>query len=75
METIAKMIPIVISRTLGVVENVFLRVDCSPKEIQIYKDLFNEFCDMFSWYYEEISGIDPRIVEHEIKTYPDAKSV
>jgi hypothetical protein len=30
METIAKMIPIDISRTTGVVENVFIKVDCSP---------------------------------------------
>jgi hypothetical protein len=29
----------------------------------------------FSWSYEEILGIDPRIVEHEITTYPDAKPV
>ena len=30
---------------------------------------------MFSWLYEEISRIDPRIVEHEIKTFLDAKPV
>ena len=30
---------------------------------------------MFSWSYEEIPGIDPSIVEHEIWTYPDAKLV
>jgi hypothetical protein len=40
METITKMIPIDISRTLGVMENVFIGADCSPEEIQIYKDLF-----------------------------------
>jgi hypothetical protein len=33
METITKMIPIDISRTPGVMENVFIRADCSPKEI------------------------------------------
>jgi hypothetical protein len=37
--------------------------------------LFKEFCDVFSWYYEEMPGIDPRIIEHEITTYPDAKLV
>jgi hypothetical protein len=31
MATIAETIPIDISRTLGVVENVFVRADCSPK--------------------------------------------
>jgi hypothetical protein len=28
---------------------------------------------VFAWYYEEMLGIDPRIVEHEITTYPDVK--
>ena len=28
---------------------------------------------MFTWSYEELSGIDPCIVEHEIKTYSVAK--
>ena len=30
---------------------------------------------MFACSYEEIPGIDSRIVEHEVKTYPDAKHV
>jgi hypothetical protein len=30
---------------------------------------------VFSWSYEEMPGIDPRIVKHEITTYPDAKPV
>ena len=30
---------------------------------------------MFSFYYEEIPGIDPSIIEHEIRTYLDAKPV
>jgi hypothetical protein len=40
MTTIAKMIPIDISRIPGVVENVSIRADYSPEEIQIYMDLF-----------------------------------
>jgi hypothetical protein len=52
METIAKMIPIDISRSPGVVENIFIRVDCSPEDIRIYTDLFKEFCDVFSLSYE-----------------------
>jgi hypothetical protein len=75
MVSITEMIPIDISRTPGIVENVFVGVDCSPEEIQIYTELFKEFHDVFSWSYEEIPGIDPRIVEHEIMTYPDAKLV
>jgi hypothetical protein len=56
-------------------ENVFIGSDFSPGEIQIYTDLFKEFHNVFSWSYEEIPGIDPKIVEHEITTYPDAKPV
>jgi hypothetical protein len=75
MATIAETIPINISRNPGVMENVFVGADFSPKEIQIYTDLFKEFHDVFSWSYEEMPGIDPKIVEHEITTYPDAKPV
>jgi hypothetical protein len=56
-------------------ENVFVGADFSPEEIQIYMDLFKEFYDVFAWSYEEMLGIDPKIVEHEITTYPDAKPV
>jgi hypothetical protein len=75
MVTITETIPINICRNPGVMENVFVGADCSPEEIQIYTDLFKEFRDVFSWSYEEIPGIDPKIVEHEITTYPDAKPV
>jgi hypothetical protein len=72
METIVETIPINISRTPGFMENVFVRVDYSPRKIQIYTDLFKEFYDVFSWSYKKIPGIDPKIVEHEITTYLDA---
>ena len=48
MATIAETIPINISRTPGVVENVFVGADFSPEEIQIYMDLFKEFRNIFS---------------------------
>ena len=54
---------------------LMIGVDCSPNEIKEYSNLFKEFCDIFAWSYEEMPGIDPRIVEHEIKTYPNAKPV
>jgi hypothetical protein len=75
MVTIAETIPINISRTPDVMENVFVGADCSPKEIQIYTNLFKEFRDVFAWSYEEMPGIDLKIVEHEITMYPDAKPV
>jgi hypothetical protein len=75
METITETIPINISRTLGVMENFFVRPNCSLEEIQIYTDLFKEFRDVFSWSYEEMPSIDPKVVKHEITTYLDAKPV
>jgi hypothetical protein len=75
IESIAKTIPIYISRTPGVVENVFVRVDSSPEEIHIYTKLFKELCDIFTWSFDEIPGIDGRIIEHEITNYPDANPV
>jgi hypothetical protein len=53
----------------------FVGADCSPREIQVYTDLFKEFRNVFAWSYEEMPGIDPKIVEHEITTYLDAKSI
>jgi hypothetical protein len=48
METISQMILIDISRIHGIMENIFIGADCSPEDIQIYIDLFKEFCDVFS---------------------------
>lgn len=53
-------------------EHIQIGVDSSPEKIQLYTTLFKEFCDIFAWYYEEMPGIDPRIMIHEIKTYPGA---
>jgi hypothetical protein len=75
MVNISPTITIDISRIPGKIENVYIGADCSPEEIHIYTDLFKEFCDVFTWSYEEMPGIDPRIVEHEIKTYLDARPV
>jgi hypothetical protein len=59
MESIVATIPIDISKTLGVVENVFIGANFYPEEIQIYTELFKEFCGVFSWSYKEIPAIDP----------------
>ena len=66
MENIYSTIPINISANPNVVENVHIDVNCSPEEIAIYITLCKEFCDVFSWSYEEMTCIDPSIVEHEI---------
>jgi hypothetical protein len=75
LSNISPTIPLDISIKPGIVENVHIGASCSPDEIVTYKSLFKEFHDIFAWSYEEMSGIDPDIVIHEIKTYPDAKPV
>ena len=75
MANISATIPINISTKPNVVENVHIESNCSSEEIAIYTSLFKEFRDIFSWSYEEMPGIDPSIVKHEIRTYPDARLV
>jgi hypothetical protein len=75
MGKISTMITIDISIKEGVMENINLGANCTPDEVVSYTALFKEFCDVFAWNYEEMPGIDPSIVIHEIKTYPDAKPV
>ena len=75
MVNLSPTIPINISHDPGKVENVYIRADYSPDEIKEYIELFKEFRDIFVWLYEEMPGIDLRIVEHEIKTYLNAKPV
>ena len=72
---ISRTIPIDISVKPRIVENIHIGVSCTDDEIQLYKALFQELCDVFTWSYEEIPGIDPAIFVHEIKTYLDAKPV
>ena len=75
MENISSTIPINISHDPGRIENVYIGAECSHAEILEYTKLFKEFRDIFSWSYNKMPGIDPRIIEHEIKTYPNAKPV
>jgi hypothetical protein len=75
MEITYPTIMIDISLTPGKIENIHIGADCSPKEILIYTEPFKEFQDLFAWSYDEIPEIDPHIVEHEIRTYPNVKHV
>jgi hypothetical protein len=72
---ISPMISIDISVKPGIVENFHIGASCSPDEIVTYTSLFKEFHDIFAWSYEEMPGINPAIVVHEIKTYPGTKPV
>jgi hypothetical protein len=75
LSNISPNMPLDISIKPGVVENVHIRASCSHDEVVTYKSLFQEFRDIFAWSYEEMLGIDPNIVVHEIKTYLGAKPV
>ena len=49
---------------------------CSYTEIprHIFQE-FQEFHDIFSWSYTEISGLDPSIVKHQIDTWPNVAPI
>jgi hypothetical protein len=75
LSNISPNIPLDISIKPGIVENVHIGASCSSDEVVTYTSLFKEFRDIFAWSYEEMPSIDPAIVIHEIKTYPDAKPI
>lgn len=75
ISVISKKISINISRNPNVIENLFIRAERSPKEIQIYTDLLKEFQDVFAWSYDEMPGIDLSIVQLEIKTYENVELI
>ena len=75
MGNVTQTQPIDISAKSGVVEHIHIRVTCTLEEIWFYTDLFREFQDVFACSYEEMPGIDPSIVVHEIPTYQGAKPV
>ena len=72
---ITQMNLIDISAKPDTIKHVHVGQNYSADEFEAYKALFKEFCDIFSWSYEEMSRIDPSIVVHEIKTYPMAKPI
>ena len=65
--------PIHISVKPNVSKNIYIGQNSSSSEVQSYTTLFKEFQYVFAWTYEEMLVIDPFIIVHEIKTYPDAK--
>jgi hypothetical protein len=75
LSNISPTIPLNISIKPRVVKNVHIGASCSHDKVVTYKSFFQEFCDVFSWSYEEMLGIDPDIVVHEIKTYLSTKLI
>ena len=73
LSNVSATIPINISSNPNVTENILIGADCSLDEIRVYMALFKEYQSIFAWTYEEMLDIDPWIVEHGIKTYPNVK--
>jgi hypothetical protein len=71
MANISPTIKIDISIKSGIIEEITIGTACSPKELTAYKDLFQEFWDIFVWSYTEMPILDPSIVEHCIDTFLD----
>jgi hypothetical protein len=75
LSNISPTIPLEIWIKPRVMENVHIGASFSVDEVPTYKSLFQEFCEVFSWSYEKMPGINLGIGVHEIKTYPNAKHV
>ena len=75
LSNIEEIISLDISIKPRIVENLYIGASCSSFKIEIYQAPFHEFKDVFPWTYKKMRGIDPNIVVHKIKMYPDAKLV
>lgn len=67
MGNLSKTLLINISVKIGIVENIQIKANHNPEEIVSYTYPFKDIRDVFPWSYEEMDGIDPSIVKHEIK--------
>jgi hypothetical protein len=75
MANISPTIKIDISIKNGVIEEITIGVACTPQEMTIYKSLFQEYREIFSWSYIEMPGLNPSIIEHRIDTWPNITPV
>lgn len=69
MSNISPTIKVYICTKLGIVEEISLGATCSRVEVASYKALFQEYRDIFAWYYSKIPGISPIIMENHIDTW------
>ena len=75
MANISPVIKIDIAASGGTPELITLGASCTEQEVEEYKALFKEFCDVFSWSYTEMPGLDPAIIENHIDTWLDVPTV
>jgi len=67
MGNISKTLLIDISVRTCIMEIIQIGANRNPEEIVSFTCPFKDFHNVFPWSYEEIHGIDPSIVKHEIK--------
>ena len=75
MAKISPTFKINISTNSEIIEEIMLGASFSPKEVDAYVALFQEFHDIFGWSYNEMPGLDPSIMEHHINIWPDVTPV
>ena len=54
---------------LGTVKNphtTFINANLSPEKETNYMELLMEYRDIFVWFYDEMSGLDPRVIVHQL---------
>ena len=54
---------------------MFIGTTLITEESKELTNLLNEFKDVFAWSYDDIPGIDPKIVQHHIPLFPSSKLV
>ena len=47
----------------------------SQEEVRAYKELTDEFDDIFAWLYKDLKGISPDMVEHKIPPIPGGRPI
>ena len=63
---------------LGIVENpypTFINTNLSLEEEMDYMELLMEYRDIFAWSYDEMLGLDPMVVVHQLKVKNMARLV
>jgi hypothetical protein len=58
-----------ISLNIGTIDypnNVKIGAQCTNEENLKFTELLHEFQDVFCWYYEDIHGFDPALIQHAI---------
>jgi hypothetical protein len=53
-------------RTPECPKNVKIGVQCSDEEKLKFTKFIGEFQDVFAWYYDDIHGFDPALIQHAI---------